>query len=226
MPYPKKKTKNDNTQVTLDELQNPLKKTAAKKASKKKAKEPKPPAPKKEFEFHTVTPEENLPDGTLLLQFTIPGRPATKKTSQRVVRRGGFTRILPSEQFERYEKQCKNYCEAVWLGIGKEPMDFGVSICLKIIVDNWIMGDVTGYQQSIGDIIEKYGVISNDMWIHWTDEDSHTMLPPDKDNPRVEITIRRFRHPKENFRCEQEEAETRKIARKEARNSAKEDNND
>ena len=39
---------------------------------------------------------ENLPNDTLILSFSIPGRPATKKTSQRVVRRGGFTRILPS----------------------------------------------------------------------------------------------------------------------------------
>ena len=39
---------------------------------------------------------EELQEGTLLLQFTIPGRPSTKKTSQRVVRRGGFTKILPS----------------------------------------------------------------------------------------------------------------------------------
>jgi len=31
---------------------------------------------------------ENLPNNELLLRFSIPGRPSTKKTSQRVVRRG------------------------------------------------------------------------------------------------------------------------------------------
>jgi len=50
---------------------------------------------------------EELPNDTLILSFNIPGRPATKKTSQRVVRRGGFTRILPSLLYEKYENHCK-----------------------------------------------------------------------------------------------------------------------
>jgi len=186
----------------------------------KKTKKTKPKAPtvKKAFVFHTVTPEENLPDGSLLLKFTIPGRPATKKTHQRIVRLGGFNRILPSIQYEKYEKECKKYCEDVWKKIGKPPMDFGVSVCIKIAVDTWVLGDVTGYQQAIGDILEKHGVIADDMWIHWTDEDTHTMLEPDKVNPRVEITIRRFRHPKENYRIQQENDENRKIAKRLAKN--------
>ena len=52
---------------------------------------------------------ENLDNHELILKFTIPGRPSTKKTSQRVVRRGGFTRILPSLLYEKYEKHCKEY---------------------------------------------------------------------------------------------------------------------
>jgi Holliday junction resolvase RusA-like endonuclease len=184
---------------------------------RKKTHDPKPPATKKTFEFHVVTPEERLPDGALLLQFTIPGRPITKKTHQRVVKRGRFVRILPSEQYERYEKACKPHCEAVWRNLGKEPIDFGVSVCMKVVVDNWTIGDVTGYQQSIGDIIEKHGIIADDMWIHWTDEDTHAILFPDKENPRVEITIRRFRHPKESYRAEQEETQRRRLARKTAK---------
>ena len=46
---------------------------------------------------------ENLEDNTLILSFTIPGRPSTKKTSQRVVRRGKYTKILHSALYERYE---------------------------------------------------------------------------------------------------------------------------
>ena len=213
---PRKPSNTQAQQVILNELDDkPVKKRAAPTRKKKSA--PKPPAPKKEFEFHTLAPEENLPDGTLLLQFTIPGRPATKKTHQRVVRRGGFTRILPSEQYERYEKECKPYCEAVWRDLGKEPLNFGVSVCIKVAVDTWTIGDVTGYQQSIGDIIEKHGIVANDMWIHWTDEDTHAILPPDKENPRVDITVRRFRHPKEAYRAEQEEAERKRLARKAAK---------
>jgi len=39
----------------------------------------------------------NLKDGEKILEFFVPGRPATKKTSQRIVRRGRFTKILPSK---------------------------------------------------------------------------------------------------------------------------------
>ena len=60
---------------------------------------------------------ENLPNDELLLKFSIPGRPSTKKTSQRVVRRGGFTKILPSLLYEKYEKHCKEYCEDAWKNI-------------------------------------------------------------------------------------------------------------
>ncbi len=63
---------------------------------------------------------EDSSDGTLILSFSIPGRPATKKTSQRVVRRGGFTRILPSLLYEKYEKHCKEYCELIWKNKGYE----------------------------------------------------------------------------------------------------------
>ena len=45
---------------------------------------------------------ESLENYQEILSFTIPGRPATKKTSQRVVRRGRYTKILPSLLYEKY----------------------------------------------------------------------------------------------------------------------------
>ena len=44
---------------------------------------------------------EDLDDGVEILSFTINGRPATKKTNQRVIRRGRLTRILPSIQYSQ-----------------------------------------------------------------------------------------------------------------------------
>ena len=102
---------------------------------------------------------EDLSDGTLILSFSIPGRPSTKKTSQRVVRRGGFTRILPSLLYEKYEKHCKEYCESIWKNKGYDPIDYGVSIKLKVYLDSWIVGDECGYQQANGDIIQTHGII-------------------------------------------------------------------
>ncbi len=83
-----------------------------------------------------VSPEELLTDGAEILSFVIPGRPATKKTSQRVIRRGKHTRILPSERYEKYELHSKPYIEAAWRDLGREPMDFGVALELKVYIDS------------------------------------------------------------------------------------------
>lgn len=159
---------------------------------------------------------ENLENHELILRFTIPGRPSTKKTSQRVVRRGGFTKILPSLLYEKYEKHCKEYCESIWKNEGLEPLDYGVSIKLKVYLDSWIVGDECGYQQANGDIIQAHGIIKDDMWIHWVDNDEH-MIHYDKENPRIEVEVKRYKHPKEAYRNEKNEKEAIKEAKKKAK---------
>ena len=143
---------------------------------------------------------EDLEDGEIILKFTIPGRPATKKTNQRVIRRGRLTRILPSIQYENYEKSCKDLCENLWKNIGYPPIDCGISIQCSITLNNWIIGDESNYYQSFGDLIQTHGILNDDIWIHWVDNGVHSITEPDKDNPRVEFEIKRYRHPKEKFR--------------------------
>jgi len=163
--------------------------------------------------FEDQSKYELLPDNTLILKFTIPGRPSTKKTSQRVVRRGRYTKILPSLLYEKYENHCQEYCEYFWKKFNLEPMDFGISVNFKVFLDSWIVGDECGYQQANGDIIQKHGIIADDMWIHWTDNGQH-MIHYDKENPRVEVEIKRLRHPKEDFRTEQRIKEANKKKKK------------
>lgn len=184
----------------------------------RRAAKPKPapkPRPKTDFTFHTPSAEESYSDGVLLVQFTIPGRPATKKTHQNLIWVKGHPRIIPSKQYQAYEKLCKEACHAAWADHSRMPMDFGVSIHLRIVLDNWSVGDHTGYMQALGDILQEHGVIANDMWIHWADDGIHWLAAePDKENPRVEVTIRRFRHPKETFRENKEAMERRRLERK------------
>ena len=143
---------------------------------------------------------EDLENGELILHFIISGRPATKKTNQRVVRRGKMVRILPSIQFENYEKNCKIYCESLWKDLGYPPIDCGISIKCKITLNNWIMGDESNYYQSFGDLLQTHGILNDDIWIHWTDNNEDVIMEPNKENPNVEFEIRRYRHPKEIFR--------------------------
>lgn len=163
--------------------------------------------------FHEVMPEEHLFDGELILAFTIPGQPATKKTSQRIFRR----RILPSKAYCAYEVYCEPFCVEAWQSKGKPPINFGVCIKMKVYLKNWIVGDCTGYQQSIADIMQKFMILENDSWIHWDWENEHWFGGVDKDNPRIEITVKRFRHPKEEYRAEQEKTNKLKEERRQAR---------
>jgi len=140
---------------------------------------------------------ELLPDNTMLCQFTINGRPATKKTHQTAFVSKGRMIVLPSKQFKAYEKYCKDICESIW---NKDPIDCGVSIHVRIYLDNWCIGDHVGYLQALGDIFEKYKIIADDKFIHWTDDGKHWFGGVDKEHPRVEVTIRRFRHPYEDYR--------------------------
>ena len=139
----------------------------------------------------------DLPDNALILEFVMPGRPATKKTSQRIVKRGKFIRLLPSLRYEEYEKLCKETFENAWKNLGNEPISVGIAVKLTITLNSWVLGDQTGYQQAMGDILEKYEVISNDQLIHWVDLGSHMITLPDKENPQAKIQIFRFRHPLE-----------------------------
>ena len=176
----------------------------------KKKKSPTNIITKEKALIHEIQPEELLPDGELILSFTIPGQPTTKKTSQRIFR--GV--IMPSVRYCNYEKHCEIFCKEAWINQGKTPMNFGVSMNMRVYLKNWVVGDCTGYQQAIADILQKFGILENDSWLHWDWSGSHWLGGIDPQNPRIEIEIKRFRHPKEDYRKKQEEENQKKLERK------------
>jgi Holliday junction resolvase RusA-like endonuclease len=151
-------------------------------------------------------------DHTLILEFTIPGKPATKKTGQRIVRCGGFPKILQSKAFLAYQDHCEPYCREAIAGMG--AIDYGVSLEMKVFLPNFVIGDHVGYAQSIFDILQHFGVVSDDKWISLVCP-TNGWLHIDKQNPRVEITIRRQRHPLEDFYLEQQLKADKKRLRQE-----------
>lgn len=153
----------------------------------------------------SITEKElNYKDGTLLYSLVVPSSPATKKNSSRIVKIKGFYKIIPSKRFIEYQKFCEPYFTSLRKKDGLPPMDFGVSIKIRVATEKWIVPDYTNICQALGDILQHYGVISNDQWIHWTDGEvtdnipkQHWFIGVDKNQPRMEIEIRRFRHPLE-----------------------------
>ena len=150
-----------------------------------------------------ITDEELLEDGEVILELIIPGRAATKKNHQDIAWTAEHKPILlPSPQFQRFEKANRELCVNTWYGAGRVPIDYGVAIYCRIFLNSWAgVGDHVGYLQSIGDILEKHKILANDKWIHWnTGMNEHWFGGVDKLNPRTELIIRRFRHPLEFYR--------------------------
>jgi Holliday junction resolvase RusA-like endonuclease len=176
--------------------------------------------------MRNITTEELYPDGELLFNFTIPSSPATKKNSNRVFKVKGFTKVLPSERFMKYQAFCEKILVPLMKTKGIEPMDFGVSIKIRVATNKWIVPDYTNVCQALGDILQHSGVIANDKWIHWTDgaytenvPAEHWFLGVDKDNPRLEVEIRRFRHPLEKYREDKELKEDKKAKKKQSQSN-------
>jgi Holliday junction resolvase RusA-like endonuclease len=161
--------------------------------------------------------EYKLIDGELIYKFTIPSSPATKKNSNRIIRNKGFMKVIPSERFMKYQTFCKSFLEPLRKDKNLYPIDCGISVKIRVATDKWIVPDYTNVCQALGDILQHFGVIENDKWIHWTDGDSknnipeeHWFLGVDKENPRMEIEIRRFRHPLENYYNAKKKPSTKK----------------
>lgn len=119
------------------------------------------------------------------LKIIIPGRPATKKNSSRFVRRGGFTKLLPSEAFMAYEQ-----ISLLHLRRYKGIM-FSMPVHLKCLY--WLPNqahypDLVGLLQATSDILEKAGILENDRLI--ADYDGSHIAGLDKFKPRAEIYIR------------------------------------
>lgn len=167
-------------------------------------------------------------DFSLLCSFEIPGNPATKKNSSRIIMaRAGkrrIPRIIPSAQFMRYEKHCKDICTASWASKGNSPIDYGVMIRIEVWLNAWRIPDHVGILQSLGDIFQKYKIVADDKYIQWTDYNLETkeidqwFKGVDKENPRVNVFIYRYRSTTEKY--DDMKAEKLEIAASKPRRSA------
>lgn len=119
------------------------------------------------------------------IKIVLPGRPATKKNSGRIVRRGKATMLLPSEAFTRYENEC------LWRLRRYREYKFELPVhmqCLYYLPDKAHYPDLVGLMQATADILEKAQILENDrLIISWN---GTCIAGLDKENPRAEITIK------------------------------------
>ena len=133
--------------------------------------------------FDAVTPR-------LAVKLTIPGAPRTKKTSNRIVRMGKFTKILPSKAFMDYQATVTKTMHNTLLPLrSKLPLSTPVS-CRALIYRDADRGDLIGYLQGLSDVLQHLGVIENDVLIKSYDG---SRLLKDAANPRVEVVLEEMR---------------------------------
>lgn len=122
----------------------------------------------------------------IIVKFTVPITPVTKKNSQRIVARGGRPIILPSEKYKEYESM------ALWFIPKNEmPIDFPVNVkCIFYMPTNRLC-DLTNHLESIDDVMVKAGLLKDDNYKIIASHDGSRVFV-DKDNPRTEVEITRI----------------------------------
>ena len=119
------------------------------------------------------------------VKIVLPGRPATKKNSGRIIKRGKFNMLLPSEAFEKYENEC------LWRLTRYKKYRFDMPVqmqCVYYLPDKAHYPDLVGLMQATADILEKAQILDNDrLVVSW--DGTHIAPVLDKANPRAEIVI-------------------------------------
>ena len=130
----------------------------------------------------------------IALPFTITllGAPRTKKNSLRrrnVTGDDGVTRLktIPSAAFLRWQDIVTPQLRRAAGHLA--PITSEVWVRALIYRDAAYHGDLNGYQQAIGDVLQRAGVIVNDELIQSWDGTRRRL---DRDLPRVEIEILQF----------------------------------
>jgi Holliday junction resolvase RusA-like endonuclease len=122
-----------------------------------------------------------------ILHLTIHGQPITAKNSQQIVIAGKRPCIVASKAAKAYFKEARQQLSM----ISYKPFDGPIEISAIYYMANARMPDLTNLMAATHDILEKAGVIVNDALIESVDGSRRGGI--DRDNPRVEITIKKIR---------------------------------
>ncbi|MBR6613195.1 MAG: RusA family crossover junction endodeoxyribonuclease [Clostridia bacterium] len=124
------------------------------------------------------------------ISFTLNVIPRTKKNSQRIIsnysKKSGrsFTKILPSELYQQFEKECSLLIPQKLKFRLKTP----VNIKAIFYVQTKRKIDLTNLLEALDDMLVTTGVIEDDNRDIIAGHDGSRVYH-DKENPRIEVTI-------------------------------------
>lgn len=120
---------------------------------------------------------------------TIGEAPITKKNHQQILRnrKTGAPFVAPSRQYKEYEARCGQ-----WLmlrgGCRMQTIDYPVNVKCIFYVPTRRRVDLTNLEESIDDILVKFGILKDDSYTILAGHDG-SRVRIDKESPRTEITI-------------------------------------
>jgi Holliday junction resolvase RusA-like endonuclease len=120
------------------------------------------------------------------VKLVIKGPPRTKKTSQRILRApGGRPFVMPSKASRAWEKSAieQLVTQKPW---ADWPAVAGPVSVRALFYRDADRGDLTNFEQGVGDALQAAGIIINDRQIESWDG-SRKLI--DRTNPRVEIEL-------------------------------------
>ena len=125
-----------------------------------------------------------------IAKYTIKGNPATKKNSQRIVinRATGRPFIKPSDRFEQWQT------DSAWFlrPVPRKPIDVPVEITCIFFRESHVRCDLTNLLEAVDDLLVHEHIIQDDDFRHIVSHDGSRVYV-DKENPRVEIEIKRWK---------------------------------
>lgn len=124
-----------------------------------------------------------------MITLTIFGRPITKKNSQKIAvnRKTGKPFIRQSEAYTAYEESAGYFIHAS----KRKGIDYPVNVRCVYYMPDRSRVDLTNLLAATDDILVKYGVLADDNCNIVVSHDGSRVCC-DKENPRVEIEIRRI----------------------------------
>lgn len=121
-----------------------------------------------------------------MIKFTIPVRPATKKNSGQIITIKGRPILIPSKNYQEFEKACLPYLNEVKSQVG--IISYPVNLACVFYMETRRRVDLANLLNALDDAAVKSGLIEDDNRDIIAAHDGSRVFY-DKFNPRIEVTI-------------------------------------
>ena len=120
----------------------------------------------------------------IMIAFTIPIPPRTKKNSQQIIMCKGRPMVISSKLYKQYEKDCAAFLPRI------ETITEPVNVKAVYYMPTRRRADLCNLHEALCDMLVHHGIVADDNSnIIATMDGSHVSY--DKEHPRTEVTITR-----------------------------------